>query len=93
MNKGFAMPDCPRLSRPPTALSPLRLLRRLADLAALSLSRRALLRLDDHLLRDIGLTRPEAEAATARPAWATPPHRQHRKADSFAHSSASCRLK
>ncbi|MDM7932835.1 DUF1127 domain-containing protein [Tabrizicola sp.] len=43
-------------------------------LIALSRSRRHLARLDDHLLRDIGLSRAEAEAEVARPVWDAPPH-------------------
>jgi uncharacterized protein YjiS (DUF1127 family) len=37
-------------------------------------SRRHLSRLDDRLLRDIGLTREQAEAEGQRPLWDTPPH-------------------
>jgi uncharacterized protein YjiS (DUF1127 family) len=37
-------------------------------------SRRQLARLDDHLLRDIGLTRDQVEAEVALPAWDVPPH-------------------
>ena len=37
-------------------------------------SRKSLSRLDDHLLRDIGLTRDEAAAEAARAAWDVPPH-------------------
>ncbi|WP_374642336.1 DUF1127 domain-containing protein [Tabrizicola sp.] len=37
-------------------------------------SRKALARLDPHLLRDIGLTREEALAETARPLWDPPAH-------------------
>ncbi len=45
-------------------------------LAALSLhkQRRDLARLDDHALRDIGITRHEAEAEAARPIWDVPGH-------------------
>ncbi len=39
---------------------------------ALSRSRRALLRLDDHLLRDIGLSRTEAETEAFRREWDAP---------------------
>ncbi len=46
--------------------------------AEIARSRRALRRLDDHLLRDIGLTRHEAEALASQPiwpdAWDAPPH-------------------
>jgi uncharacterized protein YjiS (DUF1127 family) len=37
-------------------------------------SRRRLSRLDDHLLRDIGLTRSEAETEARRPFWDPPLH-------------------
>jgi uncharacterized protein YjiS (DUF1127 family) len=37
-------------------------------------SRRQLAQLDDHLLRDIGLTRDQAEAEAALSAWDAPPH-------------------
>lgn len=37
-------------------------------------SAQGLLKLDDHLLRDIGLTRAEAEAEAARAAWNAPLH-------------------
>ena len=50
------------------------LLRRIFHALALSRSRRALARLDDHILRDIGLTRAEAEDEAARPIWDAPPH-------------------
>mgnify|MGYP003548187697 CR=1 FL=1 len=39
---------------------------------ALSRSRKALLRLDDHLLRDIGLSRAEAETEAFRQDWDAP---------------------
>lgn len=48
--------------------------RRLLSGAALARSRGRLALLDDHQLRDIGLTRAEAEAEAARPAWDAPPH-------------------
>lgn len=47
---------------------------RLAALAAVSRSRKGLMRLDDHLLRDIGLTREEAETEARRPVWDAPSH-------------------
>jgi uncharacterized protein YjiS (DUF1127 family) len=37
-------------------------------------SRRALLDLDDHLLRDVGLTRRQALTEAERPAWDAPAH-------------------
>ena len=48
--------------------------RRLLSQISANRSRRALLRLDDHLLRDIGLTRGEAEAEALRGAWDAPSH-------------------
>lgn len=50
------------------------LLVRLLHALAVSRSRRALTRLDDHLLRDIGLTRDEAEAEARRRDWGAPLH-------------------
>lgn len=47
---------------------------RVLSAAAMSRSRRALVHLDDHLLRDVGLTRPEAVAEAKRPAWDAPAH-------------------
>ncbi|NBZ88666.1 DUF1127 domain-containing protein [Stagnihabitans tardus] len=41
-------------------------------------SRRGLAALDDHMLRDIGLTRAEAEAEAERPLWDAPGHWQAR---------------
>ena len=43
---------------------------------ALSRSRKALLRLDDHLLRDVGLSRAEATAEALRAIWGVPAHTQ-----------------
>lgn len=37
-------------------------------------TRKQMAQLDDHILRDIGLTRDEAEAEAARPVWDVPPH-------------------
>jgi uncharacterized protein YjiS (DUF1127 family) len=42
--------------------------------AALAHSRRSLLRLDDHLLHDIGLSRHEAKAEAERRGWDAPSH-------------------
>jgi len=47
---------------------------RILGAAALSRSRKGLTRLDDHLLKDIGLTREEAEAEASRRIWDAPPH-------------------
>ena len=47
---------------------------RLLGFAALTRSRRGLMKLDDHLLRDIGLTRSEALAEAQRGAWNAPSH-------------------
>jgi len=46
----------------------------LADLIGLHLQRRALSRLDAPALRDIGVSREEAEAEAARPVWDVPAH-------------------
>jgi uncharacterized protein YjiS (DUF1127 family) len=45
------------------------LLARLVAAVALRRSRRSLADLDDHLLRDVGLSRAEARREAARPAW------------------------
>jgi uncharacterized protein YjiS (DUF1127 family) len=47
---------------------------RLVALAAVSRSRKGLMRLDDHLLRDIGLTHDAAKAEAQRPVWDAPSH-------------------
>ena len=60
--------------RPLAALRPSRLFALIAGRIALSRSRRGLRRLDDHLLRDIGLTRQEAEVEASRAAWDAPSH-------------------
>lgn len=62
----------PLVSRPGRHLG--RLFSRLRTAEALAKSRRRLARLDDHLLRDIGLTRTEAEAEAERSAWDSPLH-------------------
>jgi uncharacterized protein YjiS (DUF1127 family) len=56
------------------ALRPARFLRDLRQMLAVAQSRRALRRLDDHLLRDIGLTRHEAESEATRAPWDAPSH-------------------
>lgn len=45
---------------------------RVMDMIALHKQRRDLARLDDRALRDIGVTRNEAEAESTRPAWDVP---------------------
>jgi uncharacterized protein YjiS (DUF1127 family) len=47
---------------------------RLLALAALSRSRKGLMRLDDHQLRDIGLSRHDAQSEARRPVWDAPSH-------------------
>lgn len=59
------------LARTPLAPRP-GLLRRLVAALALVRSRRALGRLDGHLLRDVGLTAEEARLEAARGAWDAP---------------------
>jgi uncharacterized protein YjiS (DUF1127 family) len=44
------------------------------QLAGLRRQRRMLVRLDDHALRDIGLTRADAQDEAARPIWDVPSH-------------------
>jgi uncharacterized protein YjiS (DUF1127 family) len=56
------------------AASPARVLREIRHRQAVIRSRKALGRLDDHLLRDIGLTRNEAEVEAARTGWDAPLH-------------------
>lgn len=62
------------LRRARLARLPGRLFFRLLAAQALVQSRRRLTRLDDHILRDIGLTRAEAEDEASRPAWDAPLH-------------------
>ena len=50
------------------------LLPRLADVVALRRQRARLARLDEDQLRDIGLTRAEADAEANRPFWDAPAH-------------------
>jgi uncharacterized protein YjiS (DUF1127 family) len=63
-----------RLVHPLAALRLFRLRSIIAGRIALARSRRGLRRLDDHLLRDIGLTRQEAEAEATRAVWDAPSH-------------------
>lgn len=44
----------------------------LLDFFSLMRQRRALARLEDHMLRDIGITREHAQAETRRPVWDAP---------------------
>jgi uncharacterized protein YjiS (DUF1127 family) len=46
----------------------------LLHLSTIARSRARLATLDDHLLRDIGLTREDAEAEATRPIWDVPSH-------------------
>lgn len=56
------------------AIRPFRFLGKARQMGNVRQSRRALLRLDEHLLHDIGLTRHEAETEAFRPPWDVPPH-------------------
>ena len=67
------------LCRPPACASPAHRRRRgllaaLIEAHALWQQRRRLPQLDDHLLRDMGITRAEAEAEAARKPWDAPSH-------------------
>mgnify|MGYP001765411063 CR=1 FL=1 len=64
------------ISLPVRARRPLlsRILRRVSLALAARRDRRALLRLEPHLLRDIGLSEAEARAEAARPVWDVPSH-------------------
>ncbi len=68
----LALPRASRLLQGVSLLS--RLPSRLIHISALVRSRRSLSRLDDHLLRDIGLTRAQALAEADRRAWDAPSH-------------------
>jgi len=52
---------------------PLRLMRRLSQMAAVARQRRALQRLDSPALDDIGRSPDEAQAEASRPVWDVPP--------------------
>lgn len=54
------------------------LFRRILTALALHRSRARLADLPDHMLRDIGCTRAEAEAEAARPLWDVPDHWRRR---------------
>ncbi|MBN8632012.1 MAG: DUF1127 domain-containing protein [Rhodobacterales bacterium] len=58
------------------AVAALRFPARVLSAAAMSRSRRALAQLDERLLRDVGLTLPEALTEAKRPAWDAPRHWQ-----------------
>jgi uncharacterized protein YjiS (DUF1127 family) len=51
-----------------------RALDRLGAMATFARHRKALAKLDPHLLRDIGLTTEEAQAELSRPLWDVPSH-------------------
>jgi uncharacterized protein YjiS (DUF1127 family) len=53
--------------------APARGLSRLLDVLAMRRSRHSLSELDDHILRDIGLTREQAQAEADRSAWDVAP--------------------
>ena len=61
-------------SPPPARLSLSRLFRRIGQRHALRRERRRLAALDDHLLRDIGLDREQAEREARRSDWDAPRH-------------------
>jgi uncharacterized protein YjiS (DUF1127 family) len=69
-----AMLALPRTFALPRSLGLGGLLRRPFAALALHRQRRRLAALDDHLLRDIGLTRAEATAEAQRLLWDVPPH-------------------
>ena len=71
-SRRLARPTVSRLLRLTTLLS--RVPARLIYISALARSRRSLSRLDDHLLRDIGLTRSQALAEAERGIWDAPSH-------------------
>jgi uncharacterized protein YjiS (DUF1127 family) len=56
------------------AFARFRVLHHLWRLSDIARTRRALRKLDDHLLRDLGLTRHEAEAEATRALWDAPLH-------------------
>jgi uncharacterized protein YjiS (DUF1127 family) len=69
----LAMPTL-RLARPLASLGLFHLPSRIGRLAALARSRHGLARLDDHLLRDIGISRNQALAEASRAPWDAPAH-------------------
>ena len=56
------------------ARTPFRLFSALRRFAITARTRRDLARLDERLLRDIGLTRHEADMEVSRTPWDVPPH-------------------
>jgi uncharacterized protein YjiS (DUF1127 family) len=68
----LALPLSLRLRRTGSALAGLPA--SILAITALSRSRRGLARLDDHLLRDIGVTRAEAMAEADCATWNAPSH-------------------
>jgi uncharacterized protein YjiS (DUF1127 family) len=60
----YSLPSLPRL----------RLLKMIGTALAIRRQRQRLLRLDDALLDDIGLTEDQAIAESRRPIWDAPPH-------------------
>ena len=66
-----ALPANIHTARRPWAL---RLINRFIAANALHRQQQALGRLDDHMLRDIGVTRLQAEAEANRPVWDAPAH-------------------
>jgi uncharacterized protein YjiS (DUF1127 family) len=56
------------------AIRPARILRNVLHMSEVTRSRRALGRLDEHLLRDIGLTPHVAEVEASRMPWDPPLH-------------------
>jgi uncharacterized protein YjiS (DUF1127 family) len=62
------------LQRAPRARPALSLLSRLVQARALARQRKALATLDDAILKDIGITRFDAQRESARPVWDAPQH-------------------
>ncbi|MBA3910174.1 MAG: hypothetical protein C0524_09880 [Rhodobacter sp.] len=58
----------------PRRQAPMQIWAALKCALTLARSRGQLARLDDHILRDIGLTRAQAEAEATRPVWDAPAH-------------------
>jgi uncharacterized protein YjiS (DUF1127 family) len=62
------------LQRAQRARPALSLLSRLVQARALARQRKALATLDDAILKDIGITRFDAQRESARPVWDAPQH-------------------